>query len=181
MNENNDNSNRILKKDKPKYSIFEILLTTIFTISFIIQIVLMFIYYNELRLTFLLYIGFIFWIFSIYFGFIPFRTLKKRGKVEKGKSYIKTTKLVDEGPYAIVRHPQYLAGILFTISITLWTQVWLSLILTIIIIILTYQWTYTEERLLIDKFGDDYIAYKKNVSRLNIIVGLIKYMLRQKK
>ena len=175
MNRNNNNSGPILKRDKTGFSIFEIFLTSIFTISFIIQIVLMFIYYNEFGITFLIFIGLIIWIFSIYLGFIPFRTFKKRGEVVKDKSYIRTTKLVDKGPYAIVRHPQYLGGILFTISITLWTQVGLSLILTILIIILTYQWTFTEEKQLINKFGNSYKAYKKQVPRLNLILGLIKF------
>ena len=181
MNRNNNNSGPILKRDKTGFSIFEIFLTSIFTISFIIQIVLMFIYYNEFGITFLIFIGLIIWIFSIYLGFIPFRTFKKRGEVVKDKSYIRTTKLVDKGPYAIVRHPQYLGGILFTISITLWTQVGLSLILTILIIILTYQWTFTEEKQLINKFGNSYKAYKKQVPRLNFILGLIKFMKRNRK
>lgn len=181
MTEKNDSYKELLKNDKKGYTILEIFFTSLFTISFIIQIVLMFIYYNELGLTFLLYIGYVLWIFSIYLGLIPFRTFKKRGDVAKDKSYIRTTKLVDQGPYAIVRHPQYLGGILFTISITLWTQIWLSLILTIVIIILTYQWTYTEEKELIVKFGDDYKAYKKRVPRLNIILGLIKFMRSQRK
>ena len=97
----------------------------------------MFIISNELGLTYLMYIGYIIWPFSLYFGLISFRTLKKKGEVEKGKSYVYTTKLVNEGPYALVRHPQYLGGVLFAICITLWTQVMLSLILCIIIIILT--------------------------------------------
>ena len=101
--------------------------------------------------------------------------------MEKGKSYLNTTKVVEKGPYAIIRHPQYLGGILFTISITLWTQIWLSLILSITIIILTYQWTYTEDKNLIDKFGDDYKKYKVKVPRLNPILGIIKYFILRKK
>ncbi|MDX1798983.1 MAG: isoprenylcysteine carboxylmethyltransferase family protein, partial [Candidatus Lokiarchaeia archaeon] len=107
---------------------------------------------------------------------IPFWTFKKRGRVEKGKSYVNTTELVEKGPYALVRHPQYLGGILFTISITLWTQLLASLILTIIISVLTYQWTYVEEKRLIDKFGENYVLYKKKVPRMNLMLGLIRYL-----
>ena len=117
----------------------------------------------------------------MYFGLISFLTFKKRGEVEKGKSYIHTTKVVKDGPYAIVRHPQYFGGILFTISITLWTQVWLSLVLSIIITILTYHWTYSEDKKLIEKFGEDYERYKENVPRLNPILGIIKYFSRKKR
>ena len=165
----------IIKEKKKKVRIIDMILTSIFTLSFIIQIILMFLFFNELQLIFLLYIGYIIWGLSLYFGLISFWTFKKRGAVEKGKSYINTTKLVDKGPYAIVRHPQYLGGILFTISITLWTQLLISLILSFIIIILTYQWTFVEDKNLIEKFGEDYKRYMERVPRLNLILGLIRY------
>ncbi len=98
-----------------------------------------FLFFNELGIIIFVYIGYIIWGFSLYFGLISFWIFKKRGGVEKGKSYLHTTKLVDNGLYAIIRHPQYLGGILFTISISFWTQIFLSLIFSIIIIILTYQ------------------------------------------
>jgi len=170
-----------ITKNKSKFSLIDIINTSIFTIAFIIQIIMMFIIYNSLGLTFLVYIGYVMWGFSIYFGLISFWTFKKRGGVEKGKSYINTTKLVKEGPYAIIRHPQYLGGILFTISITLWTQVWLSLVLTILIIFLTYHWTYSEDKSLIGKFGDDYKMYIAKVPRLNPILGIIKYFSQKTK
>lgn len=132
-------------------------------------------------LPFLTIIGWIIWGISLYFAIIPFLILKKRGNVEKGKSYIHTTTVVKNGVYAIIRHPQYLGGILFSISITLWNPVWLNIILTIIIIILTYQWTYSEDRMLIKKFGEKYVSYKKKVPRLNPILGIIKYLVYKKK
>ena len=169
-----------ITKNNHKFSLGDVFFTMIFTIAFLIQIVLMFFIYNDLGITFLAYIGWIVWVFCLYFGLITFLTFKKRGDVEKGKSYVHTTKQEKDGPYAIVRHPQYLGGILFTISITLWTQVWLSLVLSIIIIILTYQWTYSEDKNLIEKFGKDYERYKENVPRLNPILGVIKYISQKK-
>ena len=153
--------------------------TAIFTMAFLTQIILMFIFFNELNLIIFIYIGYILWGFSLYFGLISFWTFKKRGGVQKGKSYINTTKLVEKGPYAIVRHPQYFGGILFTISITLWTQLWISLILSLIILVLTYQWTYVEDKKLTDKFGEDYKRYKEKVPRLNPILGIIKYYIQK--
>ncbi|MFX1409443.1 MAG: methyltransferase family protein [Promethearchaeota archaeon] len=167
------------KKEK-KIKFMNIIFTTLFTISFLIQIILMFIFFNELNLIILVYIGYIIWGFSLYFGLISFWTFKKRGGVQKGKSYVHTTELVKKGPYAIIRHPQYFGGILFTISITLWTQLWLSLIFSIIIVVLTYQWTYVEDKKLIDKFGEDYNRYKEKVPRLNPILGLIRYCNQKK-
>ncbi len=170
----------IIVKNNQKFGLGKIIFTTIFTIAFLVQIFMMLTIYNMLGITFLVYIGWIVWLFSLYFGLISFRTFKKRGGVEKGKSYVYTTKLVKDGPYAIIRHPQYLGGILFTTSITLWTQVWLSLVLTIAIIILTYQWTYSEDKNLLKKFGEDYKRYKEKVPRLNPILGVIKYFSQNK-
>ncbi|MFX1311771.1 MAG: methyltransferase family protein [Promethearchaeota archaeon] len=175
------NNVKVVEKDEKNFNLRDIVFTTIFTISFIIQIFLMFLFFNELGLIILVYIGYIIWGFSLYFGLISFWTFKRRGGVEKGKSYVYTTNLVDTGPYAIIRHPQYLGGILFTLSISLWTQIFLSLLLTIIIIILTYQWTYVEDKKLIGKFGEDYKKYKVKVPRLNPILGIIKYFIRKKR
>ena len=174
------NNEKYVEKNKKKFSLRDIIFTTIFTMSFIIQIILMFLFFNELGIIILVYIGYIIWGFSLYFGCISFWTFKKRGGVEKGKSYLYTTKLVDKGPYAIIRHPQYLGGILFTISISFWTQIFLSLLLSIVIIILTYQWTYVEDKNLIEKFGEDYKKYKVKVPRLNPILGIFRYWIRKK-
>ena len=171
----------LITKTNQKFSLRDIFFTTIFTIAFLIQIVLIFFFYNDLGNNFFAYTGWIVWVFSLYFGLISFLTFKKRGGVDKGKSYIRTTKVVKDGPYAIVRHPQYLGGILFTTSITLWTQLWLSLFLSILIIILTYQWTYSEDKKLVEKFGEDYERYKENVPRLNPILGIFKYFYQNKR
>ncbi|MFX1574684.1 MAG: methyltransferase family protein [Promethearchaeota archaeon] len=172
---------KVVEKDGKKFNLRDIVFTTLFTVSFIIQIILMFLFSNELGIIILVYIGYIIWGFSLYFGLITFWTFKKKGGVEKGKSYVYTTKLVENGPYAIVRHPQYLGGMLFSISITFWTQIFLSLFLSIIIIILTYQWTYVEDKNLIEKFGEDYKKYKLKVPRLNPILGTIRYFIRRKR
>jgi len=91
---------------------------------------------------------------------------------------MKTSKLVDNGTYAIIRHPQYLAGILLSISITFWVQSWLSIIFTVIVIFLIYQWTYSEDKMLIKKFGKEYLEYKRKVARLNPFVGVVLYFIR---
>ena len=59
------------KKEK-RFSLKDIILTTIFTIFFIVQIILMFLFFNELSLIILAYIGYVIWGFSIYFGLISF-------------------------------------------------------------------------------------------------------------
>ncbi len=73
--------------------------------------------------------GFIILLLSAVFGWLPIFTLKKHGRTEEGKSYIHTTQLVDRGIYGIVRHPQYLAGILICIGLALIAQSLLSILL----------------------------------------------------
>ena len=158
-----------------------ILNSLILTIALIWQIILIFIDKSGLNVTILQYIGYITWIFSVYFGVIPFLVFKKKGDVIEGENYMKTHKLVCTGSYAIIRHPQYLAGILATISITLWVQSFLSIILTIIVITLIYQWTYSEDKILVKKFGKDYMEYKRKVPRLNPFVGIVLYIIRKRK
>ena len=169
-----------IKNDK-KFSLKDIIFTTIFTTTFIVQIVLMFFVESQLHVPFLFFSGWILWIISLYFAFVPFFAFKKRGDVVKGKSYINTSKVVKDGTYAIIRHPQYLGGILFSLSITLWNPAWFNIVLSIIIIILTYQWTYAEDKQLVGKFGEEYDIYKKLVPRLNPILGLIKYFAKKNK
>ena len=113
------------------------------------------------------------WIAGI-FGMLPILTLKRLGKVEKGESYVHTNQLVDKGIYSIVRHPQYLAGILISIGLYLIAPVWINFILCIANIIQYYAGTTGEEERLIIKFGKDYIEYQERVPRLNPVWGLIK-------
>ncbi|MCW4049887.1 MAG: isoprenylcysteine carboxylmethyltransferase family protein [Candidatus Bathyarchaeota archaeon] len=92
-----------------------------------------------------------------------------------------TTVLVDSGTYGIVRHPQFLGGIMLTSASILVSQHWLSAVVGI----LTAVWGYTgylpkEEKGLIIRFGDDYRRYMQRVPRLNLIVGLIR-LLRERR
>lgn len=167
------------KNEKWYSSKTDLILTTIFTIGFIIQIILLFLYNNELNLTSVRYIGHVLWVITIFFGIAPIIILRRKGKAPKGKSYMNTTTIVTSGLYSLVRHPQYLAGIFFTLSITCLTQSWISLVLTVFLIILTYDWTFREDKILIEKFGDEYRQYKNNVPRLNILLGIIYYVIKK--
>ena len=108
------------------------------------------------------------------FGALPVFTFKKLGRVERGKSYVHTSQLVDKGIYSIVRHPQYFAGILIGIGLFLIAPGWLNLGLGIANIAQYYTDTFEEEERLIVKFGKEYITYQKKVPRINPIWGIIK-------
>ena len=56
--------------------------------------------------------GWIVWAVGMGLVLTPVILFPLRGKVPRGKSFAYTTRLVDTGIYAIVRHLQYLGGIL---------------------------------------------------------------------
>ena len=99
----------------------------------------------------------------------------RKGGVSKGKPYTNTTKMVDTGIYTIVRHPQYTGGI-YAIFITtlLWYPHWLFGLLGAIGIVVIYLGCREEDKLLIEKFGDDYKRYIQRVPGINVFAGLMR-------
>jgi len=105
----------------------------------------------------------------------PIILFPRRGGVPKGKSFVNTTRVVDTGIYAIVRHPQYTGGI-YAIFITtfLWYPHWLFGVLGVIGILVIYMGCREEDQRLLEKFGADYAAYMKRVPGMNIFAGLVR-------
>jgi protein-S-isoprenylcysteine O-methyltransferase Ste14 len=99
--------------------------------------------------------------------------------VSKGKSYIQTTVLADSGVYAVVRHPQYLAGILLSLALILITQHWLIATIGVVAMV-NYLIALKADQELIEKFGDDYRRYIQKVPRMNFLLGLMR-LLRYRK
>lgn len=150
-----------------------VILAIILTISLVGQIILTFFFYNLSGIEVLRHIGWIILLLSAILGWLPIFTFKKKGNV-KGKSYIHTTTLVDTGIYAILRHPQYMSGILLSIAISLIAQHWLVIVLGIISGVIFYINTFDEEKSTIEKFGDEYKKYMEKVPRINFIAGIIR-------
>ncbi len=148
----------------------------ILTVAVVSQIVLAFLLYNREGDVLVRNLGWgVLWI-SAFFGWWPMWTMKRRGKVDHGKSYIHTTALVDLGPYSLVRHPQYLAGILMGIALAMIAQHWLVELLGIVVAVISYVGTYQEERDLVEKFGAEYEAYRIRVPRVNFVWGILKWI-----
>lgn len=147
------------------------------TIAMVGQIILAIILYDPQANTTIINIGWVVLWISAIFGWLPIFTFRRKGKVQ-GSGYMRTTVLVDSGVYAIVRHPQYLAGILINIALPLITHHWLVVVLGLIGAVINYQSTYDEEKGCIEKFGDEYIRYMEKVPRLNFIAGIIRAMRR---
>jgi protein-S-isoprenylcysteine O-methyltransferase Ste14 len=115
---------------------------------------------------------------SAIFGWLPIFTFRSRGKIQ-GRSYINTTVLVDSGIYSIVRHPQYVAGMLINISLSLITMHWLVILLGCISLAIYYQNTYSEEEENLGKFGADYQDYQGRVPRINFILGIYRLFIKR--
>ena len=127
-------------------------------------------------------IGWIVWAFGMVLVMAPIVMFPRLGGVPRGKSFVSTTRLVSTGIYAVVRHPQYTGGI-YAIFVTtlLWYPHWLFAVLGVIGIILTYLGAREEDKRLIEKFGDDYIAYMKMVPRMNVFLGIIRLIQRRRR
>jgi protein-S-isoprenylcysteine O-methyltransferase Ste14 len=105
----------------------------------------------------------------------PIVMFPRRGGVTNGKSYVDTTRLVDTGIYAVVRHPQYTGGIIaiFLANLLLYPH-WLFGVLGVIGSVVIYLGCREEDKYLIKKFGDDYKDYMQKVPQMNFLLGIIR-------
>jgi len=78
----------------------------------------------------------------------------------------RTDKIVTTGVYSIVRHPQYLGGLLAHMGISFLLSAWYSLLSTPLMAVLIYLISRKEEEELIREFGKEYEDYKKKVPML---------------
>lgn len=122
-------------------------------------------------------IGWVVWSVGMVLVMAPIVVFPRRGGIPKGKSFVHTTRLVDSGIYAVVRHPQYLGGILsiFVATLLLYPH-WLFAILGIPGAVILYWSTREEEQRLVERFGKDYRAYMQRVPRMNLILGIIRLL-----
>lgn len=121
-------------------------------------------------------IGWIVWAIGMVLVMAPIVMFPRRGGVARGKTFVHTTKLVDTGIYSLVRHPQYLGGILaLFLANLLFYPHWLFVVLGVPGAAILYWGTYEEEKRLVRQFGDDYVSYVKRVPRMNIVLGIIRW------
>ena len=123
----------------------------------------------------LVIIAWVVWAVGMILVMAPIIMFPRRGGVPKGKSFVHTTRLVDTGIYAIVRHPQYTGGI-YAIFLTnfLANPHWLFAVLGVAGTVVVYLGCLEEDKLLIRKFGDDYKAYMERVPRTNVWLGITR-------
>ncbi len=149
---------------------------TFSTILFISQIVIGLYLLSEVsQIAILAYAGVSLYFFSgLIFGMLPVFEFRKKGEVQKGQSYIHTTKIVDTGIYSVVRHPQYITFILWALSGMLLFQHWLIILIGVPVIPLTYIDLIRADKACTERFGEDYKTYMKKVPRANFFLGIIR-------
>jgi protein-S-isoprenylcysteine O-methyltransferase Ste14 len=110
------------------------------------------------------------------FIFPPFLLLKRYGRPPHGKPYYCTTVVVDRGVYSIVRHPQYVGYVLFTLGFAALSQQTLTFALAVCSVGAFYVQSLREESFHRKQPGDDYSEYMRRVPRFNFIAGLFRHL-----
>jgi protein-S-isoprenylcysteine O-methyltransferase Ste14 len=88
---------------------------------------------------------------------------RKRTPVEPWRP---TTALVTEGPYRVSRNPMYLGMALLYVALSLALGlVWSLALLPVVILILDVAVIRREEAYLAEKYGEEYLDYRRNVRR----------------
>ena len=92
------------------------------------------------------------------------------------RSALCTRTLIERGPYAAVRHPQYLGYILLATGFALLSQHWLTAALAVAAAVLFHRQAIEEERACLARFGQAYARYMRRVPRLNLLLGLLRLL-----
>ncbi|MFH0827809.1 MAG: isoprenylcysteine carboxylmethyltransferase family protein [Candidatus Omnitrophota bacterium] len=76
-------------------------------------------------------------------------------------------KLIQDGPYALVRNPMYLGIILIGLGVVLFILEFWAFVLFVLLFAFRYWELFVkEEKMLSEAFGEQYSDYKKNVPRI---------------
>lgn len=128
----------------------------------------------------LFYLGWVILPVALFFFFSIVIYFKRDGKPGDGKGLMNTTVLVDSGTYAIVRHPMALGSILLMSASILISQHWLVAIVGVILSASGYRTQVKLEKGLLVKFGDNYKRYMEKVPRMNLFLGILRFLKRQR-
>jgi len=151
-----------------------IMLYTILGIALLAQMCLLFLLPAG-RIGWLSNIGWVLFAVSAILGWLPILVFRRHGRVTKGKSYIHTTELVTSGLYAIVRHPQFLASDFLALAVICITQHWGVYLAGIVGIGVNHLTMIKADHDLVEKFGESYHEYMKQVPQWNMLIGLWRW------
>jgi protein-S-isoprenylcysteine O-methyltransferase Ste14 len=94
---------------------------------------------------------------------VVFLTLVFLARLQLGDSFSispQARKLVTTGLYSKIRHPVYVFGTLAILGIALYLHLWALLAVASFVIPMQVVRARAEERVLLEKFGEEYLRYK---------------------
>jgi len=109
------------------------------------------------------------------FVVLPFLHLPRYGEPAPGAPYHATTRVVEEGIYRVVRHPQYLGYSLLLLGLAALDPHPLLVGLALAGVLCLYIQCVVEERHWLVKADSHYAAYAEKVPRLNAALGLWRW------
>lgn len=84
----------------------------------------------------------------------------------------KEQKVVESGPYRLIRHPSYTGVLIFLVGMGLAVQSWAVVLANVIIFGVVYGYRmFVEERVLVRELGADYTEYMKRTKRVIPYIG----------
>jgi protein-S-isoprenylcysteine O-methyltransferase len=76
-------------------------------------------------------------------------------------------RLVQDGPYRLIRHPGYSGSLLVWAGYSLGLGSWIALVVTAGLLLAVYSWRINaEESMLLSTFGEQYAQYRRHTKRL---------------
>jgi len=117
---------------------------------------------------------------AVLFVGVPILQLPRFGKSPVGGRYTHTTAVAHQGLYAIVRHPQYLGYDFLVWGLAILSLYWGTIIPAITFTAGLSTQARTEEAYLLERFGDEYRAYRQTVPRFGPFTGLVRYLRRRR-
>jgi protein-S-isoprenylcysteine O-methyltransferase Ste14 len=113
------------------------------------------------------------------FVVLPFLHLRRFGHPASGAPYFATTRVVVEGIYGVVRHPQYLGYSLLLLGLAAIDPHPLLIGLALAAVAFLYVQCILEERYWRAETDSHYAAYAQRVPRLNAALGLWRWARRR--
>ena len=76
-------------------------------------------------------------------------------------------KVVESGPYRLIRHPSYSGVLVFLVGMGLALQSWVAIFVNVVIFAIAYGYRIiVEERVLVSELGNSYVEYMKRTKRV---------------
>ncbi len=126
------------------------------------------------------WIGAFVWILGMALILLSITTLRCRGDVPAGSSFVNTAAVVAAGVFGIVRHPLYLGWSLMYLVPLLFNPRWELAVLALAGIVAVQVFTRQEEKALLDRYGDAYRSYAATVPRMDLVRGLWRAIRRRR-